>query len=338
MKKLDIKKLLFLILSTISAADNNYIDWMHDAVSDKVIDYSQYIDDSLSGTLLSNDENSSVKKTNKLKHSNYSVDKFFRDKKFIDSTDKSYVSVRINSFSNTAGTRKLNVSVNARLPLSKSSKKYNIFINNLNEDDATNQLINQSNTNSKTEIGINYFTLLYRDIKSKYSIGTNGINPFTIARYTVDKKFYSWKIEPSQRFKYSLKNNFEEQTDLYFDKQLSKIRLFRVALNRGTRLDRAGMDYSLAFIQYWSFSKTMALSLSQSFYGNTEFTYTTNNHTTKKDSGITTYTTQLSFRQSILRKWFFYGLTPSVSYQRQYNYKVNYGINFYLEFYFGHFN
>jgi len=313
-------------------SDNEcYIDKTYNFISGQVINSSNYIDNSINNILTKPDSNKTIPKAKKTANKENSVDSFFRTKKFTTETKETYVSVKLNSTFNSKYTNKLNIAINARIPLSKSSKKYNLFINSLKKDYTDKPITNQLNEQSGTEIGVNYFTTLVHKIKSRYSLGVNGLNLFTLAKYSIEKNFHSWNILSSQQFKYSFKNLFEEETDIYFDKHLSDSRLFRIALLRGTQEKDAGMDYSFMMQHFWIFSKTTALNLSQLFSGNTEYRYKRKRH-----RGITNYTTALNFRKTAFRKWFYYGITPSVNFNKEHNYKANYALNFYLEFYFGH--
>jgi len=327
--------LLLLILNIALMADDineeYYIDKAHNLISDQVIDSSTYIDDSIYNMLKNPDSNTTVPIVKNTIHKKTSIDNFFRTKKFTDETDETYISVKLNSTFKSKETNRFNIGVNARIPLSKSTKKYNLFINGLKKDVTSNPITNQFNKQAGTEIGVNYFAPIFHKIKPRYTLGAHGLNLFTIARYSIEKDLYSWSILSAQEFKYSLKNLFEEETDIYFDKHLSDSRLFRISLFRGTQEKTSGMDYSLVLQHYWVLNKTAALNLSQLFSGNTQYEYKT-----KKYRGITNYTTALSFRKTALRKWFYYGITPSVNFNKEYNYQANYELNFYLEFYFGH--
>jgi len=324
--------ILFIVNLTLFAQDIEeecYIDKTYNLISKQIIDSSLYLDNSINDIIKSSDKNLTVTKIDKTDKKK-SIDSFFRTKKFTDETDETYVSVKLNSFFTSKEKNRFNIGVRARIPLSKSSKKYNLFINGLKNDATNNPITDQFNEEDGTEIGINYFAPLFHHIKSRYSFGANGINLFSIARYSGEKNFYSWNILAAQTFKYSLKNFFEEETNIYFDKQLSDSKLFRITLSRGTQEKNSGMDYSLIVEHYWILSKTAALNVSQLFSGNTEYEYKS-----KKYREITNYTTALSFRKNALRKWFFYGITPSLNFNRIHDYEVNYGLNFYLEFYFG---
>jgi hypothetical protein len=92
------------------------------------------------------------------------------------------------------------------------------------------------------------------------------------------------------------------------------------------------MDYGLGFTYYHTAKKNSGLSLSQSFWGNTKY------RTVDKPesfSGISNYTTAVTWRKSIWRKWFVYEVQPAVSFHRQYDYEPNYTLQFNIELYFG---
>jgi len=330
---------IILILLTLSSTvmaeaidEECYVDKMYNLISNQVIDSSYYLDNSIHKIIQSSDKNSTFTTVAKIPNKVKSIDSFFRTKKFTDETDETYISVKLNSIFNSKDANRFNIGVKARIPLSKTTKKYNLFINGLKKDDTSNSISNQFSEQAGTEIGVNYFAPLFHQIKSRYSVGANGLNLFTVARYSIEKNFSSWNVLTAEEFKYSLKNFFEEETNIYFDKQLSLSRLFRITLSRGTQQINSGMDYSLVVQHYWVLNKKAALNLSQLFSGNTEYEYMT-----KKYRGITNYTTSLSFRKTALRRWFYYGVTPSINFAKEHNYKANYELNFYLEFYFGHF-
>ena len=330
-----IQILLLLIVSEALVADNIekecYIDTTYNLISNQVIHSSNYLDNIINSMLQNSDSNVTKAKVNKKSNKEKSIDTFFRTKKFTTETEETYLSVKLIPNFSSQYTNKFNMELNARIPLSKSAKKYNFFINSFKKDDAKSPKNIQFNKQSGTEIGINYFTTLIHKIKSRYSLGVNGINLFTIARYSIEKKFSSWSILSSQEFKYSLKDLFKEETDIYFDKHLADSRLFRITLLRKTQEKSVGMKYALILQHYWILNKATALNLSQLFSGNTQYKYKR-----KKYRGITHYTTALNFRQTALRKWFYYGITPSINFDKANNYKANYSFNFYLEFYFGH--
>ena len=317
--------------------ETNYIDISQQFLSGKVIDYSRYIDDTLCNVLSFGDNNITYKK--KLKSKKEDVDTFFQSDKFIEETDETFVSLRLEYDMITEDINKFSMGLSARLPLSSSRKRFNIFIDGVNQDNLK-KVTSSDKSKSRPEIGINYFAPVFNTIKSRYSIGFHGINPFTSARYLIKTNFRNWKIEPVQQFRYSTQDRFEEQTDIYFDKELTKSTLFRITLHRKTLIDKQGMDYSISLSNYWLFENKAGLNISQSFLGNTKYRYSTNNPVnpkeTKQYDGINNYVTAINFRKSIWRKWLFYDITPSINFQKQYDYKINYRLDFFINLYFGH--
>ena len=323
--------------STIS--ESNYIDISQQFLSGKVMTYSKYIDDTLCGVLSFGDSNITSKK--KVKSKKEDVDTFFQSDKFIEETDETFVSLRLEYDMRTEDINKFSMGLSARLPLSKSRKRFNIFIDGVNQDNL-NKVTSSDKSKSRPEIGINYFAPVFNSIKSRYSLGIHGINPFISARYLIITNFKNWKIEPVQQFRYSVQDRFEEQTDIYFDKELTNSMLFRIKLHRKTLIDKPGMDYSISLSNYWLFENKAGLNLSQSFSGNTKYKYSTNNPVnpkeTKQYDGINSYVTAINFRRSIWRKWLFYDITPSINFQKQYDYKINYRLDFFINLYFGNLN
>ncbi|WP_455755871.1 hypothetical protein [Sulfurimonas sp.] len=324
--------LVFMITNTI--ADTNitkfqaytYLDQGHEIISNQVVESFDNVDIILSGTDYEAEQNTTLNEANIKKD----VDRFFNNNKYTQETKNTYISVRLKSnFYSKGTTKKYDYAVRARLPLSRSKKKYNLFINDLTEDNKDKIINNESGT----EIGLSVFTPAYFGIESKYSVGANGIHPFARARYSMLKDYYDWRIEPTQQFKYKVGDGFTEETNIYFSKQETDTSLYRVILSRASGSEKIGMDYALGLQHYWTLSDKKGLLLSQTFSGNTKYQYNG-----VRDSGITNYATSLNFRRSVFRKWFFYEISPSVSFSKQYDYKANYGIILLIDFYFGNFS
>ena len=99
------------------------------------------------------------------------------------------------------------------------------------------------------------------------------------------------------------------------------------------------MNYALSAQYFRSTKKDTGFGFGQTFFGNTEYEYTTEegvpNPKTKKYGGIHDYVTSFTWRANIWRKWFYYEVRPSVSFHKQYDYEPNYRVRFFLDFYFG---
>jgi len=94
------------------------------------------------------------------------------------------------------------------------------------------------------------------------------------------------------------------------------------------------MDYKFVFQLYLNSKEDAGLKFSQSFSGNTKYIKRNNN----LYKGVNNYSTALSYRATIWRKWFYYEVTPSVNFQEKHAYKANYVLQFFLDFYFGRVN
>ncbi|MCD4667455.1 MAG: hypothetical protein K8R44_02500 [Sulfurimonas sp.] len=335
MKLFNMFLLTFAILCTNSVADNNntysYIDNIHKIVSENILDTSRYIDGTISSWVgddsLNKEENTQSSMLNKEVNT---VDSFYKNERFMDDTDNSFIRIRASSKIQSIGDEESKLNIKARLSLHKTKKHIKLFIE---EED-----VNENEESSKINVGLSYLTPKYYNIDSKYSVGISGFYPYISARYKTTYENYGWLIEPVQLFKYIIKDQrFEEKTNIYFDTKLDKLRLFRVKLSRGTKSDDDGMDYGVALIYYYLTGKKASLNVSQSFSGNTKYEYEDNNDQTISYHGINTYSTNLSWRHSVWKKWFFYEIKPGVDFSRVNNYKANYKVVLLTDFYFGYY-
>ena len=327
-----IKKLFLIIFinSLIIAYDNtNIIDATHHNLSQKVIATSKYIDDSLYCIFDNKNEKKSMKKKTD------EIDRFYKNDKFIDETDDSFVRLRLQSNHQSLSESSFNFNLRAYLSLPKVKKNIKLFIEDVNKDNFKDLPFSTSdNEESAMAVGISYFTPSYYGIDSKYSIGMRGIYPYTKARYKKEFIYNNYSIEPIQSFIYSTKYKFKEETNLYIDKKLKNKDLFRIRLARSTNSEKSGMDYSLALQYFYLLKKDIGINFTQSFSGNTNYTYIKDEKTIEYKN-INTYNTQISFRQSIWKKWFSYEIRPGIDFQKKNNFKINYKILFLTDFYFG---
>ena len=342
---------LSLFLSFCNAENNvttqnesNYIDETHATLSKQVLEWSDEIDATICDWVGDDETNTTTVEANVsdtiLEDKVRTVDSFFQNNKYLDETDDAYIRVRVDSFFQSKASNDLNFRVRVQLPLSESKKRLKVFVDALTLDNAQNILKDDKEENSLApDIGINYFAPERYGIESKYSLGFSGLNPFVKARYNIPFTFNEWLIDPIQLFKYSTDDEFEEETNIYFDKQVEESSLFRIQLHRKTQTKIDGMDYGLSFQYYWSPKKDTGLRLSQSFLGNTKHPYILDKdiepQQTKTYGGISNYITSFSWRENIWRKWFYYQVQPSVNFDKQYDYEPNYSIRLFVDFYFG---
>lgn len=324
--------LLFIIISQCKAdinqtdSNNNmfsdFINSFHDKVSQHVVDYSDYIDNSLYKYTTS-ENNISSKKTRQNNKTNF--DTFFQSKKFQDSTAESFISIKLFSDFQSLYNNNYGFNINAHIPLAKTQKRLNLFIEGLDNNNIKHILQNQSN--SSPAIGINYFTPAQFHIQSKYSIGINGLNIFAQARYFINFKTKYVTLEPVQQFEVSVKNTFKESTTLYIDTNKFYDSLVRLLLFRQSQVKTPGMDYGASVIYYKLFNNISAFNISQTFLGNTKYPIPNN--------GIINYITSVDLRQKIYKNWLFYDIRPSINFHVNRQYRPNYSLYFNFEIFFG---
>ncbi|MFT5661053.1 MAG: hypothetical protein ACI9TV_001699 [Sulfurimonas sp.] len=328
----------FTLYADINVQDeHSYLDNLHSSISDDVHTLSHSIDKLFSGSV--DDQNTTL-----VNRSPYdttkSVDSFFQTNKFLNETEKTFLRVNFNSLFQTKHSSDFKYKIRARIPLSRTKKNYNLFIEDIQENGSNQVLKDESiNQSSSTAIGVNYFAAKTYGIKSKYSIGTSGFNPFVRARYNLNYSLQDWFIEPVQTFKYSSNRKFEEETNVYFDKVIKDAELLRLTLYRHTQENVKGMDYAFSAQYFLPLKSQTAISISQVFVGNTKYldipygSPTTQSYNTY--GGINDYITTVNYRENIWKKWFFYELSPGVNFHRQHDYKVNYSMRFSIDIYFG---
>lgn len=314
----------------------DYIDKKQKIFSNNVIDFFGDVDETLSDWMnepkepLSSD--ALEKKLNEdFLNAGESADLFFKNEKYIDETQTGFLRIRLGSLFQTKESADFNYKIRAHIPLSRTKRDFQLYIDDVEQsyfDDGDLR----TKEESKNEAGVRYFAPVFMDIKSHYSIGMSSLTGYARARYATDFTLGSWRVEPTQQFKYSLKSDWSEETNIYFDKALEKNALFRTTLHRKTQSHVDGFDYALALSYYLTLSKRKGFSYTQQFWGNSK--YSCEEHL-QPYNGISNYSGFFSWRQNIFRKWITYEVQPGVSFHRQYDYEPNVAVHFYVDFYFG---
>jgi hypothetical protein len=263
-------------------------------------------------------------------------DDFFKDEVHLDRNNQSYVKVSGGYEYDYRGKAALFHTLSARIKLPRTQEKLQIFIGD--ETQTANSLSHPHQPLLNEGIGIKYyFPSLYGRLFSNASVGFSGIdNPYVKTHIEYPVIFDHWLIKLSQNFKYSLENNFDEWTNIYFDRKLSDKEMLRILLQRSTNSEVRGMEY-LSQISYMRTGKydvgyTYYLScsgrtkdLSDSYYDNG----------LNPREGVYEYTTGVIWRQKLMGDYLFYQIEPIVSFHEQYDYKSNYRLKFTFDLYFG---
>lgn len=305
---------------------DQYIDEKHKEFSDYVVKVFDNIDGSISRWVQESDDNETGED-----EAITNIDKFFKDEKFIEETERSFLRIRLGTEFQSKGDEDYNYKIRAQIPLNRTKKSFQLFIEDVEKSYSESEAPIE-NKDTSTAVGINFFAPIYKDIKSKYSIGISSLTPYAKARYSKDFKSGDWVIQPTQQFKYSLKSEWSEETNLYFNRSLDENSLFRTTLHRKTQSHIDGFDYAVIFSYYLTLSSKKGFSISQQFWGNSKYKC----EAAPQDyNGISNYSTFVSWRQNIFKQWISLELGPGVSFHRQYEYEPNYVFEFNVDFYFG---
>ncbi|NOQ30695.1 MAG: hypothetical protein GQ570_06195 [Helicobacteraceae bacterium] len=275
------------------------------------------------------------------------IDSFFLDKRYLDSTNKSYIKIELSGRYSTMQAFEPKMNFTARIDLSQSQemsqKKFQLFVDNLNDDnvnkvgDGVESGISKKET--KQSVGIQYFSPTKFGIETKTQLGLHGTNIFTGLRLNRAFNTSLFKIDLIEDARYETDSGFEEKTELYVDHALNKRTLTRIYLNRFTVRDTAGTSYTAALRYFFNPDKFSGFSMAAELNGNTKFKKnyndTTLNLNSQEHNSIYNYTVATSLRQNFYRKWLFYQLSPAIGWNENNNFQAEYIINILFDFYFG---
>lgn len=317
-------------------ADNNatkylwieQIDRQHKIFSQNVVELFDNIDMAIGKTNQKVDQN--IYGSDFLENQKY-MDSFFKSDKFIQENEESFIRLRLGSILQTKESIDFRYKIRAQIPLVRAKDRFQLFIEDMQER-YFNKTTPIKPTQNDTDVGIRYLAPDYKGIKSNYSVGVSSLSGYVKARYLREFKFEKWIIEPTQEFKYSFKSDWSEQTNIFFDRLLSENSIFRTTLHRKTQAHINGFDYALALSYYLTLSQRKGFSIEQQFWGNSKYVCS---ERPSRYNGISDYSTFISWRQNIFRKWITYEIKPGISFHRQYDYEPNYIIHFYIDLYFG---
>jgi len=308
------------------------VDHIHGYISNKVIHWSDIADTRVSSWLGYKEKNSTCNSDRTKNYQSKKIDDFFKNDRYIDETEDTYIRLRLGRHFNSREADKNKLKVNLQLPFTKCKSQLKFFVDNISLDDKEIDLDKDTPSN----VGIRYTTKTNRrGIQSRYSLGFTGGSLYTQARYSILFDVNDWEIEPLQTFRYSVKDYFEEKTNIYFDRLLKDMSLFRIKLHRKTGSKIEGVDYSIKFQYYTNSKKNIGFRASQSFSGNTKY-YSESKQ--ERYRQVNEYLTTLSWRGKVWRDWLYFELGPAVKFHEKHDFKPNYEIRVLFDFYFGKYN
>ncbi len=269
-------------------------------------------------------------------------DRLFHDRTYLTSTESSYLIIRGGVETNKElGPSFLN-NVKFAISLPKTQKHLQLFVGDPLENQDQKTVNNQGQVNQNTAVGVRYFVpdSVAKYLKTSLSGGFRGLtNPYVQLRFEYPVNFYDWLIRPIQYFDYSVKRAFFEQTELLFDRRISKKEMIRLQLQRSTEDKLPGMAYG-ASLSYFNtlrhgtgFRTFVSLAGQTVLHESPDAVYRYDD--VHMGPGVTIYTVGASWKASFLRKWLFYEIDSRVDFQMLYNWRPNYVNQFWLEVYFG---
>jgi len=320
------------------------IDSMHKYVTHKVKVVSSNADEQVTDWAYTLDGNDTTegRKTKKAKENNASASisdyfsDFFKDETFLNANNESYLRVRLGPEFDQKDDNKWEMSFafNINLPYTQDSLK--LFIGEDVDADLNDKVPDPEAKDAS--LGVQYFIPEFIDgLETDFKVGITGINPFVNAQFQYPFDFYDWRLRPVQEIRYSLEDEIEEETRMYFDRRISSSEMVRFFLKRQSETQKYGQRYS-AQISYFNtlayqegFNNYIAVSGdSQYFKNHPDYIPDGYEHT-----GIDNYRVGMVWKEQFFRKWLFYEIEPIVEWDRRYYYDVNYIVKATLELWFG---
>lgn len=150
--------------------------------------------------------------------------------------------------------------------------------------------------------------------------------PDLYSRLRIDKSYIigKWNLKPNQEFFWLLKNGFGETTSLNLDRDINDSILFRLQNEVSWHDDTDKFSSTHGPSLYYSYSPKTAISLNLKALG-----------TNKPVIHINEYYASIHFRQLIYKNWFFYELSPIVSFPKTNEFKKILGFSIKFEAVFG---
>lgn len=272
--------------------------------------------------------------------SNY-FNRLFRDDIYLYSSEASYLIVRLGLETNKEEGPKFLNEIKFAISLPFTERHLQLFIGDPLQDEDKQVFDDKGNVDDTTTVGARYFVPeVFDNLKFDISAGLRGIgNPFVQPRIEYPMNFYDWLIRPVQYAEYSVKREFYEETDLYFDRRIAGSEMVRLLLRRSTETQKVGMQYFATLSYFNTVKYNVGFRTYISLAGETKLNEGRYENPRYDDvdphTGVYRYTVGGSWKSSFLRKWLFFELEPRVDFDMLYNWRPNYVVRYWLEFYFG---
>jgi hypothetical protein len=319
-------------------------DGMHDYVTHKVKVVSSNVDEEMTDWANAMDRNESTvghrSKNRQERNASASMSEyfsdFFKDETYLNANNQSYLRVRLGPELDQKGEDQWKASFGFNLNLPYTQDRLKLFVDE-DVDADLNDKTPDPNAGDAS-VGMKYFIPEFiDDLDVDFSLGITGVNPFVRGQFQYPFDFYDWRLRPVQRVRYSIEDEFEEETLMYFDRRISSSEMVRLFLKRETQTQKYGQRYS-AQIAYFNtlkydvgFNSYIVLSGDSQFFKNNP-DYIPDGY---EHSGIDSYRVGIVWKEQFFREWLFYEVEPLIEWSRVYRYDENYIFKATLELWFG---
>ena len=284
----------------------NFIDTTHDEISNRILSLSNRIDS------------------------------FFGDPRIDDESNNSRVRVFNQTNFREAETAENEVGYKIQLRLPKTEKRLQLVIQQDEDEEEPGQTSStaaaQRNEGAREDLadkstaGLRYI-LDVADIKLSSDAGLRlNLPPQAFVRFRFRKNmtFGEWAFRPVEKLLWVDREGWYSQTDLNFDRRINDTWLFRFVNN----LTWDDQDYILRTQNGPSFfqkvSEITGINYSAYVYSQDTPSWAVQN-----------YVLSLGFRQLIYKEWFFWEITPSLSFPREERFHRTPGLSIRFEAIFG---
>lgn len=267
--------------------------------------------------------------------------RLFRDDTYLYSAEASYLILRIGLETNKEEGGSFLNEIKFALSLPFTEKTLQIFIGDPLADEDKTVVDDEGRVDQTTTVGARYFVPEFiDDLKTDISVGLRGIaDPFVQTRIEYPMNVYDWLIRPVQYVEYSVKREFYEESDLFFDRRVSRSEMVRLLLKRSTETQKVGMQYAASLAYFNTLKYKVGFRTFVSLTGETALNgdrYVPPRYAdVDPHTGVYRYSFGGSWKQSFLRNWLFYEIEPRVDYDMLYAWRPNYVVRYWLEFFFG---
>jgi len=270
----------------------------------------------------------------------YLISKWF-DKKsfsdnFLDRSNRSYIRLRGGYAYDYREDDEYIYSITARLMIPRTRERLDLVFGDdtKNSSDLSLEGTKAERDNS-IALGVNNLLGALDVIDSRLRVGFSGVtNPYAKASFNYEALLGKWFFLPSQTFRYSAKEEFEEWTNLVFRHKVYKETMFSLLMQRSTTNKAPGMDYFLQPSVNITLGKYGELTPYLGLYGRTK-EQAPDEDGYRPPKGVYRYAAGLNWSKQASRKYIVYRIQPILSYDDRYDFRPNYYVKALLEFYFG---